>query len=361
MERCRLCGGQVVNGRCTECGWNNRKNDSRYHLNEHNRKSVQLHGGSCEDHLNKPETKRTTYRTTMEDSPARRKELKKRRQTGTVQKRKGRIWGLLGIIVLYGILEGWSWLDEQDIDLGDAVTRLVQYFEDDDSANDAGWMEEEDAESDEMLSVSAEKQDWDTGDAGYYEACLEPGNYTVGYDLFPGSYQLECRLDSAWIYVSDPEGTDWDYEVLYSEEYQDWVRENDEEYSGEYSAYSNVLELSEGQTLYIESVTESVWITGLKAEGAVLEKRDSQGLQTVHYQEGMEPGAGIPEGVYDLVLSNPDTGVVYLQVHGEDGMELYLTLGKDTPVIRRIFIQDGDTFEYEDYDTGAKIDFVPSY
>ena len=170
MERCRLCGGQVVNGRCTECGWNNRKNDSRYHLNEHNRKSVQLHGGSCEDHLNKPENKHTTYRTTMEDSPARRKELKKRRQTGTVQKRKGRIWGLLGIIVLYGILEGWSWLDEQDIDLGDAVTRLVQYFEDDDSANDAGWMEEEDAESDEMLSVSAEKQEWDTEDAGYYEA-----------------------------------------------------------------------------------------------------------------------------------------------------------------------------------------------
>lgn len=251
-----------------------------------------------------------------------------------MQKRKGRIWGLLGIIVLYGILEGWSWLDEQDIDLGDAVTRLVQYFEDDDSANDAGWMEEEDADSDEMLPASAQKQEWDTGDAGYYEACLEPGNYTVGYDLFPGSYQLECRLDSAWIYVSDPEGTDWDYEVLYSEEYQDWVRENDEEYSGEYSAYSNVLELSEGQTLYIESVTESVWITGLKAEGAVLEKRDSQGLQTVHYQEGMEPGAGIPEGVYDLVLSNPDTGVVYLQVHGEDGMELYLTLGKDTPVIR---------------------------
>lgn len=109
-----------------------------------------------------------------------------------MQKRKGRIWGLLGIIVLYGILEGWSWLDEQDIDLGDAVTRLVQYFEDDDSANDAGWMEEEDAESDEMLSVSAEKQEWDTEDAGYYEACLEPGNYTVGYDLFPGSYQLEC-------------------------------------------------------------------------------------------------------------------------------------------------------------------------
>ena len=48
-------------------------------------------------------------------------------------------------------------------------------------------------------------------------------------------------------------------------------------------------------------------------------------------------------------------------MHGEDGMELYLTLGKDTPVIRRIFIQAGDTFEYEDYDTGAKIDFVPSY
>ena len=53
MERCSLCGGQVVNGRCTECGWNNRKNDSRYHLNEHNRKSVQLHGGSCEEDVYK--------------------------------------------------------------------------------------------------------------------------------------------------------------------------------------------------------------------------------------------------------------------------------------------------------------------
>ena len=63
----------------------------------------------------------------------------------------------------------------------------------------------------------------------------------------------------------------------------------------------------------------------------------------------------------DQIVYVTDTGVVYLQVHGEDGMELYLTLGKDTPVIRRIFIQDGDTFEYEDYDTGAKIDFVPSY
>ena len=195
MERCRLCGGQVVNGRCTECGWNNRKNDSRYHLNEHNRKSVQLHGGSCEDHLNKPETKRTTYRTTMEDSPARRKELKKRRQTGTVQKRKGRIWGLLGIIVLYGILEGWSWLDEQDIDLGDAITKIVQYFEDDNFANDAGWMEEEDVESDEMLSASAEKQEWDTGDADYYEACLE--RETIRSDMI--FFRAAISWNAGWI------------------------------------------------------------------------------------------------------------------------------------------------------------------
>ena len=386
MERCTLCGGPVVNGRCTECGWNNRKNDSKYRLNEHNRKTVRMHGGTCEDHLNKPEQKRSTkqmaqqeataekelrkaqstpYRTTMEDSSARRKELKKRRQTGTVQKRRGGIWGLLGILVLYLIFEGWNWLDEQGIDLEDAVTRIVQYFEDDTSSTEDVFRTGDEAAtaSDEAVPVEAEKQEWDTGDANYYEVCLEPGNYTVGYDIPAGSYQLECREGSAWIYVSDPDGTDWDdYETLYSEDYQERLRENDEEDADwSYCAYSEVLDLSEGQLLYIETVYEGVWIAGLQEDGAVLAKRDSQGLKTVHYQNGMEPGEDIPEGVYDLVLRNPETSSVYLQIQGEDGTEMYLALSEDTPTIRRISIQEGDTLEYDDYDTGAEVDFVPSY
>ena len=364
MERCTLCGGQVVNGRCIECGWNNRKNDSKYRLNEHNRKTVRMHGGSCEDHLNKPEKKQSTsYGTMTEDTAARRRELKKRSQTGTVQTRKKWLWVVPGIIIVNLILAAWNWLDEQNISIEDAVEGIVQYFEGDSSTDDLFETEDEAVEvSDEALSTTDEQQEWDTGDANYYEALLEPGNYMVGYDIPAGSYQLECRTGSAWIYVSDSKKTDWDYVMLCSEEYQEWLREDDEEDTGwSYSAYSGVLDLSEGQELYVENVYEGVWIAGLKDDGAALAERDSQGLQTIRYQDGMEPGNEIPEGVYDLVLRNPDTSSVYLQINGEDGTEIYLALSEDTPTIRRISIQEGDTLEFEDYDTGAKIDFVPSY
>ena len=384
MERCTLCGGQVLNGRCTECGWNNRKNDSKYRLNEHNRKTIRMHGGSCEDHLNKPEKKQSTkqmaqreaaaeksvrkaqstsYGMTTEDTAARRRELKKRGQTGTVQTRRRWLWVVPGIIIVNLISSAWNWLDEQNISIEDAVTGIVQYFAEDSSTDDLFKTEDEAvAVSDGALVTTDEPQEWDTGDANYYEAHLEPGNYMVGYDIPAGSYQLECRAGSAWIYVSDPEETDWDYETLYSEEYQEWLRENDEEDTDwSYSAYSEVLDLSEGQVLYIENVYGGVWIAGLKDDGAALAERDSQGLQTIRYQDGMEPGNEIPEGVYDLVLRNPDTSSVYLQINGEDGTEMYLALSEDTPTIRRISIQEGDTLEYEDYETGAKVDFVPSY
>ena len=128
-----------------------------------------------------------------------------------------------------------------------------------------------------------------------------------------------------------------------------------------YGAYSEVMDLTEDQVLYIEDVCGDVWLAGLKEDGATLAKRDSQGLQTIRYQAGMEPGNEIPEGVYDLVLRDPEEGAAYLQIHGEDGTEMYLALSEDTPAVRRISIQEGDTLEYEDYDSDAEVDFVPSY
>ncbi|MDD6326110.1 MAG: hypothetical protein PUA72_11130 [Lachnospiraceae bacterium] len=385
MERCTLCGGPVVNGRCTECGWNNRKNDSKYRLNEHNRKTVRMHGGSCEDHLNQPDKKQSTkqmarqeaaaekavrkaqstsYRTTMEDTAARRRELKKRGQTGTVQKRKKWLWVIPGILILNVISSAWSWLDEENIDLGDAVTKIVQYFEGDSSIDEVFRTDEEAVEvSDADAPAQEERQEWDTGDANYYEECLEPGSYTVGYDIPAGRYQLECREGSTWIYISDPDGADWsDYQVLYSEAYQDWIRENaDEDEEWTYGAYSDVLDLAEDQVLYIENVYGGVWLTGLKEDGATLAERETQGLKTIRYQAGMEPGNEIPEGVYDLVLRNPEAGAAYVQIHGEDGTEMYLALSEDVPVIRRISIREDDTLEYDDYDTDIEVDFVPSY
>lgn len=86
MERCRLCYGRIVNGRCVDCGLDNSKSDKNYRLNTHNPKSVRMHGGDCDAHVNK-ETPRT-----VPNGSARARQLKKRQATGTVQRKKGKKW-----------------------------------------------------------------------------------------------------------------------------------------------------------------------------------------------------------------------------------------------------------------------------
>ena len=86
MERCRLCYGRIVNGRCVDCGLDNSKSDKNYRLNTHNPKSVRMHGGDCDAHVNK-ETPRT-----VPTGSARARQLKKRQATGTVQRKKGKKW-----------------------------------------------------------------------------------------------------------------------------------------------------------------------------------------------------------------------------------------------------------------------------
>lgn len=127
MEDCRLCGGKLnANGRCTECGLDNSKSDKKYHLNTHNDKGALLHRGDCEDNLNQdngwglfiPDKKSRKKRQAVPNRPRekeksraagtaassatqakRRKELRERRQTGTV-KRKGSCAGSIFWIIL---------------------------------------------------------------------------------------------------------------------------------------------------------------------------------------------------------------------------------------------------------------------
>ena len=145
MERCVLCGGKLANGRCTECGLDNRKNDKKYRLNIHNEKVAVFHRGDCEDHVNKEYGKRAV-RPNQENlrkaaaqpqdqnkaaagvnmntrtQPAagtknkpqknekmtaqRKKQLKERRQTGTVKKKST----LLRLVKILVILTVFIWI-----------------------------------------------------------------------------------------------------------------------------------------------------------------------------------------------------------------------------------------------------------
>lgn len=178
MERCRLCYGQVVGGRCVSCGLDNSKSDKQYRLNVHNEKTARLHGGSCEENLNTKQTRNTSYAQAISNAqrasntqkasnvqrasnaqksrtqtsaarydkagstarritPAeRKKQLKQRQATGTVQKRRGKKWMILLILLIWYLLQAFlQYADTHQYSVSEtAVIRIEELLQ-----NDLSW------------------------------------------------------------------------------------------------------------------------------------------------------------------------------------------------------------------------------
>jgi hypothetical protein len=66
-KQCFLCGGTLRNGRCTECGLDNTKNDRKYQLNTHNESGAHFHDGGCEVQPNKRRVTIGTRRKKQEE------------------------------------------------------------------------------------------------------------------------------------------------------------------------------------------------------------------------------------------------------------------------------------------------------
>lgn len=159
MERCRLCYGVLVGGKCLSCGLDNSKSDKQYRLNVHNEKAARLHGGSCEENLNTRPKGRTVnvqsrtasgmqrsrtasgtersraaasngqvvYGKRRMSAAERKKQLKLRHATGTVQKRKGKKWIIILILIIWyllSFLENANW--HQYTVSNTAVTRIAK-------------------------------------------------------------------------------------------------------------------------------------------------------------------------------------------------------------------------------------------
>ena len=186
MERCRLCYGRIVNGRCVDCGLDNSKSDKNYRLNTHNPKSVRMHGGDCDAHVNK-ETPRT-----VSNGSARARQLKKRQATGTVQRKKGKKWVVVllvaAVYVIPSVIEiAGDHMDEiretvnsfGDGSLGGLISDIFREEQEADSFENP-----EIADSSELLSDEdgelPEKIVWDTEDPLYYEEELQAGFYPAG-------------------------------------------------------------------------------------------------------------------------------------------------------------------------------------
>lgn len=393
MERCVLCGGKLANGRCTECGLDNRKNDKKYRLNIHNEKMTVFHRGDCEDHVNKDYRKKTVkpnqenlrkaaaqpqdqnkaeagVNMNTRTQPAagtknkpqknekmtaqRKKQLKERRQTGTVKKKST----LLRLVKILVILTVFIWI------LG-AVASFVQdelldYFVTDDW-NDAVRVEEPE-ESQEKTKPALVT--WDESDDGYLDMDLMPGVYSAGYDLPAGDYQLYCEDGAAWIYWWNEEDEYSTRVTLFSLEQQALYAEGDDGTDGCYEL-SEVISLQDGGVIYLEDCTSSLHLKGIGI--GETSQREPQGLtEEIILQDQMTAGEDFPAGVYDIVLEGNDFWTDYpsafLDVEDkENDVSYYVSIDRDKPRFYRFPFTEGYEIEASLYGDKTKVKLVPSY
>ncbi len=428
MERCTLCGGKLVNGRCTECGLDNTKNDKKYHLNTHNEKSAAMfHRGDCEDHLNKDNgygdnwpwkrkkqpataglehyqrrgatagtttaagsfagtsagadkaaawastasaTAQTssaadrvpqgTARSTTsgavpagKSAAARRRELKRRSQTGTVRKKSGagRLIKLLFLIIILLFVV-----------FPIVAQKLIEY------KRNGGTIFNFNIGGSGNSDNGPEPIAWDEDDERYYGIALEPGIYEVGYEIPAGEYQLCCAKESAFVYWREA-----DAEAYASTELTLYAPERQESYKDfwdedcPYYEYSDIIALEEGTEVVIETGLDigGVELRGLTKPGAVRKDREpQQGLEEVQLEESMVAGRDFPAGTYNLILDNADEEYSYnavsLSVKGE-GKNYTAEVSSEQPVYWRIPFEDGDELKilYKSDEAGAHL--IPSF
>lgn len=441
MERCTLCGGRLANGKCTECGLDNTKNDKKYHLNTHNEKGTLLHRGGCEDHLNRDsdwrerlrkrqkrpdaaageghrtnagqiggmragESGRTnagrtggmragesgrinagrtdgmeagqTDRTKADQSgspgaPAsqeerqsrreRMKELKMRRQTGTVREKRPLALVLIGILaILFTVcivigLVG-SLVDSGRDSLGNMLQLVRQEF----------------SGAEQEVPAAPARAAWDPDSEEYFELALEPGFYTVGYEIPAGSCQFVCREENADIYWWNPDGEYGGYVFLYSPESQQSYEELFEE-KCPYFQYSEIVDLEEGAVVRMEGSGSETTVTGMSGSRKALRAHEPQDVKDdVILEDGMTVGEDFAAGVYDLILETPEnTDVmsvpddymsVYIEVSATDDADpLFINVDTLYAQYLRIPFSEGSTVTVEKYseEKDCRIRLVPSY
>lgn len=369
MERCTLCGGKLADGRCTECGLDNRKNDKKYRLNVHNEKEMRFHDGTCGAHLNK-KNDAPSDRTEMPDSfgevySANKKKVTKkqkaRRETGTVKK-KSKLARLLAVLVFFGVA-------------GELIGTFLPIVIEEAESVVSGWKEsgpEEDFGADsvktDLLKTDREGQrpeavDWKTQDGDYYEKELTYGIYTAGYEIPAGRYQFFCEEGTAWVDWWDEDGNS-DWICLYSKQAQEEYGEFWEEES--YYELSKEIELSENTVVYVGDCEKSVWIRGVASGDTAARK--PQGLEELILKDGMTAGADFESGIYDLVLDEDPDGEyrsVSIRVGAEDGSEISVYLDTEKKEFCHMPLTEGSAVYLETYDDTKTEDLavriVPSW
>ena len=174
-KRCRLCGGKLRNGICTECGMDNRKTDEKYPRHAEKNASAE-HIYEDEHTMAEKKTKSNSVRKQFVS--------KKQTQHSETKNIKVIFYGAAALLVLAALILPKS-NSEADLGLNIAVQEEVID------------MSAEDTEREEQFP-----------DIAQWENTLESGLYVVGVDIPAGEYTITAPPGSIFQTYNNPQYED---------------------------------------------------------------------------------------------------------------------------------------------------------
>lgn len=225
-KECYLCGGKLINGRCSSCGLDNTKLEKKnYRLNESSfdRKKKQNVGHLCESHNGRKRKKLQVEYQQKENprieipqtgqmqpggptvfNPARKAHTGSYEEQKKARKISGILAGIIVAIVAFTNIAG-------------SVGDFISSFGDDFHSSDYDWNDdgsEVDSEYDPYMNTTRELSE--TG--ATYDCVLGYGEYEIGAQIPEGTYEVELVSGEGSMQQDDPENSIYYYSYFSEEE-----------------------------------------------------------------------------------------------------------------------------------------------
>ena len=225
-KECYLCGGKLINGRCSSCGLDNTKLEKKnYRLNESSfdRKKKQNVGHLCESHNGRKRKKLQVEYQQKENprieipqtgqmqpggptvfNPARKPHTGSYEEQKKARKISGILSGIIVAIVAFTSIAG-------------SVGDFISSFGDDFHSSDYDWNDdgsEVESEYDPYMNTTRE-----LSEAGAtYDCVLGYGEYEIGAQIPEGTYEVELVSGEGSMQQDDPENSIYYYSYFSEDE-----------------------------------------------------------------------------------------------------------------------------------------------
>ena len=225
-KECYLCGGKLINGRCSSCGLDNTKLEKKnYRLNESSfdRKKKQNVGHLCESHNGRKRKKLQVEYQQKENprmeipqtgqmqpggptvfNPARKAHAGSYEEQKKARKISGILSGIIVAIIAFTSIAG-------------SVGDFISSFGDDFPSSDYDWNDdgsEVESEYDPYMNTTRELSE--TG--ATYDCVLGYGEYEIGAQIPEGTYEVELVSGEGSMQQDDPENSIYYYSYFSEDE-----------------------------------------------------------------------------------------------------------------------------------------------